>query len=231
MNYRQILFVFSLVAVIASIYLAYPSTQAVSVPQTTTRNIILTYSPIQQVQQQITLGQHSARLYLPAIDSEGNGVMASVVVTAVPGTGKLTLEVYPSNPRLTAQTQQSIVTAVAAARALSGIQGEYDLTFSLQATTGQIDGPSAGAAFALAAYSALTATPLRSDAVITGAILPSGQIGQVGAIPQKSEAVSKAGFKLFVVPSGQGNLVPATTGLQVVEASSLSKALSYFTNS
>ena len=63
-----------------------------------------------------------------------------------------------------------------------------------------VDGPSAGAAMAAAAYSALTGRPLDGAAALTGEIGVAGEIRPVGGVPVKIDAARRAGLSRVLIP-------------------------------
>ena len=63
-----------------------------------------------------------------------------------------------------------------------------------------VDGPSAGAAMAIAAVSALTGRPVDGGCAITGELGVQGQIRPVGGVPEKVEAACIAGLNRVFVP-------------------------------
>ena len=63
-----------------------------------------------------------------------------------------------------------------------------------------VDGPSAGAAMAIAAVSALTGRPVDGGCAITGELGVQGQIRPVGGVPEKVEAACVAGLNRVFVP-------------------------------
>jgi hypothetical protein len=65
------------------------------------------------------------------------------------------------------------------------------------------DGPSAGAALAVALIAVFKGHVVRGDVCLTGTLEPDGRIGKVGAIPQKMQAAWAAGCHLMLVPRYQ----------------------------
>ena len=63
-----------------------------------------------------------------------------------------------------------------------------------------VDGPSAGAAMAVAAVSALIGRPVDGGCAITGELSVQGQIRPVGGVPEKVEAACLAGLNRVFVP-------------------------------
>lgn len=66
-----------------------------------------------------------------------------------------------------------------------------------------VDGPSAGAAIAIAIIAAIKRDNLSEKVFITGTVSMDGTIGRVGGIVEKAEAAASAGAKIFLVPEGQ----------------------------
>ena len=64
------------------------------------------------------------------------------------------------------------------------------------------DGPSAGAAIALAMVSALTGIPTRDSVALTGELTLHGQILPIGGLAEKTIAALRAGVRTVLVPDG-----------------------------
>jgi ATP-dependent Lon protease len=62
------------------------------------------------------------------------------------------------------------------------------------------DGPSAGAAIALALASLMTGRPMRRDVAVTGEIDTQGRITAVGGLDVKLETAASAGCKTVIIP-------------------------------
>ncbi|MEE2682785.1 MAG: PDZ domain-containing protein [Actinomycetota bacterium] len=79
-----------------------------------------------------------------------------------------------------------------------------DIPFEIIIDVGRVGGPSAGLAFALSIVDYLTEGELTGGISIatTGTIDQYGNIGSVGAYPQKAEAAAREGVDLFLVPPG-----------------------------
>ncbi len=63
-----------------------------------------------------------------------------------------------------------------------------------------VDGPSAGAAMAVAVYSAVTGRPVAGDLAITGELSVRGHIKPVGGVVPKVEAARRAGVRRVLIP-------------------------------
>jgi Lon-like protease len=65
------------------------------------------------------------------------------------------------------------------------------------------DGPSAGAAMAVGFIALFKGERIQRGIALTGTIEPGGQIGPVGAIPDKIRAAAREGYRTVLVPRGQ----------------------------
>lgn len=142
---------------------------------------------------------------LVAIDDKGNGVLTDLSVSAVPGKGRVLVDV--ENLLFWIDTQQSIQTAKKVAETyLKKDVDKVDLTYSIRVDNGSVvGGPSAGAAFAAATVAALENKTLKQGVIITGTIEEDGNIGQVGGIIAKGKAAKEGGYRKFLVPEGEKN--------------------------
>lgn len=120
-------------------------------------------------------------------------------------------------------TQYSIQTAKFVAANLTGVDISkynliYDIGLNENKSSGLIEGPSAGAALAIATVAALENKTLNPEVMITGTINPDGSIGKVGSVPEKAKVAQEAGARIFLVPIGQGivqQFEPATQCEQI----------------
>lgn len=94
---------------------------------------------------------------------------------------------------------------------------------------GDIGGPSAGLAFALAVIDKLTPGDLTGGRFIagTGEIGPTGLVGPIGGIPLKMIAARHAGATVFLVPAANCAEAAAKTplGLQLIKVTALTDAV------
>lgn len=88
-----------------------------------------------------------------------------------------------------------------------------------------VDGPSAGAAMAVVAVSALTGRKIDGKAAVTGEISVQGRIKAVGGVPAKIEAAKQAGLTKVYVPSENGVETEHCKGIEVVCVSELNELL------
>ena len=113
--------------------------------------------------------------------------------------------------------------------AVSSLVLDYDFPVDVQIDTGDVGGPSAGLAFALAIIDDLTPGDLTGgeDVAVTGTISSDGVVGEVGGTGQKAAAVREAGVTLYLVPSADYEAAVARAGddLEVVAVDTLDEAL------
>jgi uncharacterized protein len=139
---------------------------------------------------------------VPAIDKEGNGVMAKLIVETKPGIGRTLVDI--NQILLWVDTQDSIRIAKAMAENITGLDlSNYDIIYSVQANASAIEGPSAGAALCIATIIELENRTFNDKVTITGTLNEEGRIGRVSGITAKAKAAKEAGMELFLVPKGQ----------------------------
>lgn len=141
------------------------------------------------------------RIWLGAVTGEETGGVFRLIAETRPGIGT----VYSSiSPKIGVSTQESEEEAVKYAFESTGIDREAcDVFFRMEGNFGanSVDGPSAGAAMAIAVRAALMNKSIRQDVVMTGTISKDGSIGDIGGVIEKSIGVSGSGVKYFLVPS------------------------------
>jgi len=194
-------------------------------------------------------------MYLPAVNSENNGVITQLTIEKTSGSGRTLTEI--DNLLFWADTQHSIrIAKMVAGNITEKNLDNYDFIYTVKANASLIGGPSAGAALTLATISALLDKPLRKDVMITGTINSDGSIGLVSEILAKAKAARDAGANIFLVPVLQSrdviyeevksceefgaNEICTTetrpkkvnitqeTGIQVYEVSTIKEAMNYF---
>ncbi len=145
-----------------------------------------------------------------AVSGNGFGIIGKVNVDIVDGEG---LVLVNTNPFLEADTQLSAVTAVNVAKGLTQVNLENKnviIDFNVPninlENQGVVGGPSAGVAMTLAVVAALNQEEVK-DIIVTGAILPNGNIGQVGGIVEKADIAADTNHTLFIIPKGQGEFI------------------------
>ena len=194
-------------------------------------------------------------LDLPAIDSEGKGVIAKLFVAARTGSGRVLVDI--NNILFFVDTQNSIRVAERVAQNFSKINlSNVDLIYAIDTPASVIEGPSAGAGLTVATVAALENKTLNPGVLITGTINSDGTIGPVGGILAKAESAKKNGAKIFLVPGGQNSQInykavkscetvgifkycstdympekiefSSDLGIKIVEVSNIQDALKYF---
>ena len=107
----------------------------------------------------------------------------------------------------------------------------YQLPATINVNTTDIGGPSAGLAMTIAIIDDLSKGSLLGNHLVamTGTIDPSGAVGAVGGVPEKTVAVENAGAKYFIVPASEAAQArgAASGGLQVIPVSTLAQALHF----
>jgi ATP-dependent Lon protease len=113
--------------------------------------------------------------------------------------------------------RDAVFTAAAVVRAVAGIDpAEWDLHVNVVGG-GNIDGPSAGLAFFLALYSALTKTKLPQDVAVTGEVSLAGSVRAVGGVVEKLYAARQAGMRAMILPAENAReLESAPDGIEIV---------------
>ena len=123
-------------------------------------------------------------------------------------------------------SRDSVFNATAIVRAFAGIDpADFDLHVNVVGG-GNIDGPSAGLAFFLALYSALTKTPLPQDVAVTGEVSIAGNVRAIGGVVEKLYAARQAGMRAIVIPKENAREIEATPeGITVIPVATVADAL------
>ncbi len=122
--------------------------------------------------------------------------------------------------------RDAVFNAASVIRAVAGIDpAEHDLHVNVVGG-GNIDGPSAGLAFFLALYSALTKQPLPQDVAVTGEVALSGSVRAIGGVVEKLYAARAAGMRAIVLPRENAREIEATPdGIEVISVTGVVEAL------
>lgn len=160
--------------------------------------------------------------FVPAVVGDDGGLV-NVTMSLVPGDGIVYSTVYP---RIGLTTQESIDDAVFYAHGIAGKSQDCDVlvSFSSNFGTGYVDGPSAGAALTVMAYALIEGGTLRDDAIMTGTIEPSGEIGPVGGLFEKARGAAEMGADYFITPVESFyemlllRNIEGETGMRVIQA-------------
>jgi ATP-dependent Lon protease len=123
-------------------------------------------------------------------------------------------------------SRDSVFTAASVVRAISGFDpSDYDLHVNVIGGA-NIDGPSAGLAFFLALYSAITKTPLPQDVAVTGEVSLAGNVRGVGGVVEKLYAARAAAMRAFVLPAENARDIDAKPGdIAVTPVATIADAL------
>ena len=148
-------------------------------------------------------------------DPKFGGVICTLAVKVAPGNGYVYISIDPMLVGFDFQDADRKAVMVACKEtgySLDddgvGIMG-HDVFFMVLAPKDEevdvqaIDGPSAGAATAVATIAALKNRQIKEGYIITGTVEEDGSIGPVGGIFHKAEAAKNAGATHFLVPPGQ----------------------------
>ena len=136
-----------------------------------------------------------------AVNQNRQGLLGKVNVEITQGNGKILVN---TNPFLEPDTQYSANIAASVASNVTGVSlDNKNVIYNFDINGTVLGGPSAGAAMTLATISALENKKLKNIG-ITGTILPNGEIGEVGAVLEKGEAVATNNLTLFLIPNGEG---------------------------
>lgn len=192
---------------------------------------------------------------MPAVDQDGRGVITSLSVQIAPGYGRILTNI--DRLLFWVDTQNSIRIAKDVASDITGVDlSQYDMVYTIKADASVIEGPSAGAALAIATVAAIERKEINPKVMITGSVNPDGTIGPVGEILIKAQAAKDVGAETFLVPMLQGRQIvyktekyceqvgmsqvcttetkPVAvdianeTGIEVVEVKDIKEALEYF---
>ncbi len=141
-------------------------------------------------------------ILLPAVEENGEGIMARLGVEAVDGEGRTLLEINEIS--FWEDTQESIRIAKSVAEELTTRDiSTYDIIYSVNANASKIEGPSAGPAMAIATVIAMKDKQINKSVVISGYLREDGSIAKVSGVLAKAEAAKENNVKLFLVPLGQ----------------------------
>src|SRR3989338_11348118 len=158
----------------------------------------------EEVRQPELGGEVVVSMALPAVDSEGNGVVGILYTTVKPGTGKILVDT--SRVLNYIDTQLSARTAATAASNYAKVNlSSVDIVYTIKVNASIIEGPSAGASMALSVLLALE-NMTADDIAITGTINADGSIGKVGSILEKGRVAKDNGAKMYMVPAGQSTI-------------------------
>jgi uncharacterized protein len=186
--------VFAILAFFIGIYVGMQKT-------TTTINVYNYTKPVEFVKYEPVKFENSSFSYIhiPAVDEDGNGLMTTLSVQVVPGTGRILVNI--DKLFFWTDTQASIRTSRSVAANITGINlSNYDIIYTIETNATAVEGPSAGAALTIATIAALQHKQINQSVAITGTINHDGTIGPVGNVMEKAKAAKESGAELFLVP-------------------------------
>ena len=161
------------------------------------------------------------------------GALLEIEAAAVPGTGQVVVsgiveeeelgrEGHRMRRKSTARGSAETVRTLLAEMGYSLAGRDLHISFPGGAP---VDGPSAGAAMALVAISALTGRPIDGSCAVTGELTVHGAIRAVGGVPEKVEAARQAGLKRVFIPKENDMAALHGRGIDVVPISVLWEVL------
>jgi hypothetical protein len=176
---------------------------------------------------QLSSQQESQGFYMP---SRGEVALVDLAVSYVPsGTGP---EVS-TDSHFGGNMDVSLRTAVSAAANVVGYDPRF-LRVRLSVRTSilqsglYIDGPSAGAVFAVGVASALLGDQFRSDVCMSGTINENLEVGPVGGLEEKIKGCRQLNYREMVVPFAQTSMDLALKGkggdIKITEVSTFEAA-------
>ncbi len=168
-----------------------------------------------------------------AVVGSHQGALLDIEAVAVPGTGQVIVtgiveeeelgqEGHRMRRKSTARGSAENVRTLLAE--LGYPLGQRDLHINFPGGA-PVDGPSAGAAMAAVAISALTGRPIDGASAVTGEITVHGAVKAVGGVPAKVEAAKEAGLARVFIPKENDAETLHASGVEIVCVSSLQEVL------
>lgn len=169
-----------------------------------------------------------------AVVGSHQGALLDIEAVAAPGTGQVRVtgiveeeelgqEGHRMRRKSTAQGSAENVRTLLAS--LGYPLGQRDLHINFPGGS-PVDGPSAGAAMAVVAVSALTGRRIDGASAVTGEITVHGAVKAVGGVPEKVEAARQAGIRRVYIPRENDAEILHASGVDVVCVSNLAEVLS-----
>jgi len=182
----------------------------------------------------------SSMKLLAVREERGNltGSLANLYLDTQLGSGRIFLETYPLTKL---DTQLSTRFAKEIACSFLNINCDnYDFFYTIEAESGIVGGPSAGAAIAVLTIAEIKGLDLDEKTAITGTINSGGFIGFVGGLKGKIDAAASAGINKVLVASADINVevdnetinltqYAKEKNIELVEVTGLGKAVYEFT--
>ena len=179
-------------------------------------------------------GAYVTQIHASAVlEGEYQGLLTVISLNVTPGNGMVRfggLTEVNASTLYSAQAAVKYASAYLAANAMN-----YDFTYTIENTTGDVSGPSGGLAFTLLAISGMEQKPLGQNFSVTGTIQPDGTVGLIGGIYDKIGAAEKGGMGYMLVPAAPGSSIEAllyylsqqARDIPVVEVGNVSQAIPY----
>ncbi|MBR3504692.1 MAG: AAA family ATPase [Clostridia bacterium] len=169
-----------------------------------------------------------------AVHGAHEGALLPIEAAALPGRGRILVsgivceeELSPAPGRTIRRRSTAQASADNAATLLRRLLPEFkrfDVHVNFPGGA-PVDGPSAGLAMAVAAWSAVTGAPVAADLAMTGEISVLGDVLPVGGVGEKLRAAQKAHLKRALIPMGNDQAIYRRLGIEVIPVSSVSEAL------
>jgi len=169
-----------------------------------------------------------------AVYGSHQGAVMTIEAVAVPGSGEMKVTGIVDEEELSGahgSKMRRMSTVRAAAhnvgsllRAMGLAMDEHDVHINFPGGV-PVDGPSAGIAMAVAAYSALTGRNVASDIAMTGELSVAGRVLPVGGVPEKIRAAAKAGLKRVLIPAANAQERYGSLEIEVIPISDAREAL------
>ena len=163
--------------------------------------------------------QQGALLEIEAVVTPGSG---QVHVTGIVEEEELGQEGHRMRRKSTAMASAENVRTLLAG--LDYALGNQDLHINFPGGA-PVDGPSAGAAMAVVAISALTGRAVDGKSAVTGEITVHGAVKAVGGVPAKVEAAKQAGIKRVFIPKENDAETLHVPGVEVICVSTVQEVL------
>jgi len=174
-----------------------------------------------------------------AVHGAHQGAVMPIEAVALPGTGQIRVTGIVEEEELSCghgQTLHRTSTARIAAQNVHTVLRSMDLPVDshdlhINFPGGMpVDGPSAGAAMALAGWSVLTEIPIAFDAALTGELSVCGKILPVGGVPEKIQAAAKLGLKRVLIPASNNQERYSSLDIEVIPVTELNEVIRILTN-
>ncbi|MEG2710121.1 MAG: ATP-dependent protease LonB [Clostridia bacterium] len=170
-----------------------------------------------------------------AVHGAHQGVVMELEAVAQPGTGQVHVTGIVEQEQLgggghtlmrTSMARGAAENVLTVLRAMGEHMDQVDLHINFPGGT-PVDGPSAGVAMAVAAYSALNQMPVRGDMAMTGEMSVQGRVLPVGGVSEKIQAAMRAGLKMVLIPQENDRQRYRELPIEVVPIRELREAISW----